>query len=187
MNKEYKSFTAKNDIDGRTVTGITAVFGNIDSVGDVIMPGAFAKTLQEGAKRALHLWQHDTIQPPTATIKEMREVGRDELPEEVKAGFPEATGGLLVKREYLNTPRGDEILEGIKAGAIKEMSIGFNIIKSDFGTAEGEDVRFLREVRLWDTSDVNWGANAATAASKTALVSPNRRPPAVVVVPPSRS
>jgi HK97 family phage prohead protease len=34
------------------------VFGNVDSYGDVIEPGAFAKTLQENPVVPI-LWQHD--------------------------------------------------------------------------------------------------------------------------------
>lgn len=87
--------------------------------------------------------------------------------------FPEATGGLLVVRDYLRTPRGDEILEGIKSGAIAEMSFGYDPLKFDFEEVETGDgkllVRNLREGRLYDTSDVNWGMNAATTAAKAAV------------------
>jgi hypothetical protein len=75
----------------------------------------------------------------------------------------------MVTRKYLDTDRGNEILEGIKAGAINEMSFGFNPIKYDFEDVDGMLVRNLKEVRLWDTSDVNWGANPATVASKAAV------------------
>lgn len=149
-------------IDGRTVTGLLAVTGNIDSGYDRIMPGAFVKTIAENARRVKHLWMHDSDDPPTARIVELREVGANELPDELKILHPDAQGGLLVKREYLNTPRGSEILEGIKAGAITEGSIGFDTIKSDDSMEEIGRVRNIREVRLWDTSDVNWGMNGAT-------------------------
>ena len=51
------------------------------------------------------------------------------------------------------------------------MSIGYEGLKYDFEqTPEGDaQVRNLREIRLWDTSDVNWGMNAATAAAKVAM------------------
>ena len=166
----YKSFIAENKItDDRTVTGITATFGNIDSVGDILHPGAFAKTIQEGGKRAKHLWQHDTFEPPIATILSLREVEQLELPEAIKQAYPEATGGLEVTRKYLESIRGEEILLGIKENAITEMSFGFNIIRSDFSEIEDMTVRNLREVRLWDTSDVLWGANPATVAQKSAI------------------
>lgn len=157
-------------IEDRTVSGVTAVFGNIDAGGDRIHKGAFKKTIKEQATRVRHLWMHDYTQPPTAAVRELREIDAADLPEQVLAEFPEATGGLLVVREYLRTPRGDEILEGIRTGAISEMSIGYDPIKFDFEEDEEQGwlIRNLREMRLWDTSDVTWGMNPATVASKMA-------------------
>ena len=174
---EHKSFPMfTKQIDGREVTGITAVFGNIDYYGDILHKGAFKKTIAESGHRVRHLWQHDASMPPTATIKELREVGRGDLPADIKERFPDIKGGLLVVRGYLDTPRGNEVLAALKADppAISEMSFGYDPVKWDFeeledGEYKGMLVRHLREVRLWDTSDVNWGANPATIAAKAAL------------------
>lgn len=171
---EYKALPSfVKAIDGRTVTGIASVFGNIDSYGDIVFKGAFKKTIEENGSRVKHLWMHDVWMPPTAKIIELSEVGRGELPDVVKEKFPQAKGGLQVVREYLDTPRGNEILAGIQAGAINEMSFGYDALKWDIEELkEGEQryiVRNLREVRLWDTSDVTFGANEATVASKSAI------------------
>lgn len=173
---EYKAIqleTKEIGEDGRTVIGVAAVFGNIDSGMDRIFKGAFKKTLKENSGRFRHLWQHDMSQPPIATVKEMKEIGREELPADVQKAYPEATGGLLVARKYLDTPRGNEILAGIKDGAISEMSFAYDPLKYDFEEVKEADqewpvmIRNLREVRLWETSDVVWGMNAATVASKS--------------------
>jgi HK97 family phage prohead protease len=168
---EHKSYAFPvKSIEDRTVIGITAVMGNIDDGGDRIFPGAFSKTLKERLDRVQHLWQHDASQPPTAVIKSAEEVGVADLPMELLNKFPMATGGLQIAREYLPTPRGEEVLRGIAAGAIKEMSFGYDAVKYDFEEVQmngGKQlVRNLRELRLWDTSDVNWGMNPATVASK---------------------
>lgn len=169
---EYKAIPSEAKFeDERTVTGLASVFGNVDSYGDIVMPGAFRKTLKERTSRVKHLWMHNPMEPPIAAIKGIREVGRDDLPDMVRKAFPDATGGLEVTREYLPTQRGNEVLAGIKAGAISEMSFGFDVVKweQDEGNAEDRPVRKLKEVRLWDTSDVTWGANEATIAAKAAL------------------
>lgn len=171
---EYKALIATpKQIDGRTVTGFAAITGNIDSGYDRIRFGAFRKTIKENGTRARHLWMHDPWQPPTAAIKELSEVPAADLPDQVRAEYPEATGGLMVVREYLDTPRGSEILAGIEAGAISEMSFGYDPIKFDFEEVPQGDqkimVRNLKELRLWDTSDVTWGMNAATVAAKLNL------------------
>lgn len=170
--KKLKVGGAIKSVEGRVVQGFASVFGNVDCYGDIVHAGAFKKTIKEQADRIKHLWQHDSWEPPTAVIRGLRETGPEELPEKVLERYPEATGGLLVTREYLDTPRGNEILAGIVAGAITEMSFMFNRVKWEYEEIEeGErshTICHLRELRLWETSDVNWGANAATVAAKSA-------------------
>lgn len=152
-------------IDGRTVTGVFSVFGNLDDQYDIVHPGAFSKTFQERGDRVLHLWAHDMYSPPTAVVKNLREIGFDELPEQVKDEFPEATGGAEVTREYLDTDRGNEVLAALKAGSPLQMSFGYKAIKWDYEDDEELGViRHLRELQLRETSDAPWGANAATMA-----------------------
>lgn len=174
---ETKSFTSKvveiEGEDGRTVTGLSAIIGVVDAGNDLIFKGAFTKTIQDRAARVKHLWQHDMTKPPIASIVHLEEVGAKGLPKELREAYPDATGGLLVKRRYLETPRANEVLAGLKADppAITEMSFGYDAVKFDFKEIEeGVLIRNLREIRLWDTSDVNWGMNEATVAQlKTAL------------------
>lgn len=172
---EFKSVaSAIKSIDDRTVVGICSVMGNCDNGEDIIHRGAYTKTIQEGSGRVRHLWQHDSRMPPVAMIKGLREVGRDELPDQTLRDYPDAEGGLEVTREYLDTPRGNEVLVGLRSGAISEMSIGFDPMKFDFEQQKNDSglvmgvIRHIREVRLWDTSDVNWGMNPATTAVKSA-------------------
>ena len=172
MDAERKAIASVTlDInDSRQVEGLAAVIGNLDDVGDILHPGAFTKTLQESKSRVKHLWQHDANQPPTAIILDLKEIrGREGLPSEVKSAFPDATGGLLVKRQYLDTPRGQEIFTGVQSKAISEMSIGYIATKRTYGSANGVQVRNLHEIRLMETSDVLWGANPATVASKSLI------------------
>ena len=175
MEREFKSLpftTIKAESSGRMRTGIAAVFGNIDAVGDRIVPGAFQRTIDGGAKRARFLWNHSYQHPPIASIKELREIGRDELPPEVLAKAPEATGGLLVKREYFDTDLSNWVLAAIDAGDVNEMSFAYDVVRSSTVTepVEGDnektrDVRLLQELKLFDCSDVLWGCNDATVAA----------------------
>jgi HK97 family phage prohead protease len=172
---EYKAgFAFVKEVNNREVIGFTAIMGNIDAGGDRLFRGAFKKTIQEQAGRIRHLWQHNYMMPPTAVVKDLQEVPAGKLPSEVTDKHPDATGGLQITREYLDTPRADEILKGITSGAINEMSFGYDPVKFDFEEVQSKEapfglVRNLREVRLWDTSDVNWGMNPATVASKVAV------------------
>lgn len=175
--KEFKSFSffnikADDDKNSRVRKGICAVFGNVDSMGDRIHAGAFAKTIKENSKSVKHLWNHDFWNPPIASITELRELSKADLPPEVLEKAPEATGGLLVARKYYDgNPLSDWVLKAIDAGDITEMSFAFDIVKHEITEEETEmpdmpkrRIRELKELRLFDTSDVNWGANGATVA-----------------------
>src|SRR5262245_32738064 len=135
-------------VDGRKVTGITAVTGNVDDGGDRIIAGAFSKTIAENGRRIRHLWQHGAdgwdygVTPPIAAVTRIQEVGRDALPEDIRKAEPLATGGLEVEREYLQTPRGDEILEAYKAGIQLEMSIGYEAIIKKYVEDDRDRVSF---------------------------------------------
>lgn len=166
MPIEYKaspSFTL--GIEGRTATGIYAVHGNLDDGRDRSHPGLFGDGTVDGRMRARFLWQHDSSQPPIAKIARVFEVARADLPPAVKLYAPDATGGVAVERTYLETPRGDEVLAALKAGAITEMSYAYEVTRYDIEEADdGPPVRNLYAADLYDVSDVNWGMNPATSA-----------------------
>lgn len=176
MKKEFKNLSfasvKADDQTGRRRKGVAAVFGNIDSWGDRIKPGAFSKTISEGGlKRVRHLWNHDSRTPPIASITDIKEVGREDLPPEVLEKAPDATGGLVVEREYYENDLAAWVLEAVDKGDVNEMSFAFETVKSQYveeeipGTEKTHEVRELLELRLFDTSDVNWGMNSATVAS----------------------
>lgn len=175
MSREFKQLQFTNikaESEGRIRVGIAAVHGNIDSWNDRSHFGSFAKTIAEGMKRVRHLWMHNSSQPPIASIVKLEEVGRDGLPPEVLAKAPDATGGLKVWREYYPkeiNPISEVVLYGIDKGDINEMSYAYDVVKADYTEEEigGQKVqiRELREIRLYDTSDVNYGMNGATVAA----------------------
>lgn len=166
---EYKSLPLfTKQIDDRTVDGIFAVHGNIDSGRDRSHPGLFGDFTAGGRKRAVFLWQHDSFAPPIATIDRLYEVSAADLPPAVKSFAPDATGGVGVTRTYLDTPRGNEVLSALKAGAIREMSYAYEPTRWDYEeTDEGDMIRNLYTADLLDVSDVNWGMNPATSADGT--------------------
>lgn len=171
-HKASPAFLEVEKDDERVVRGLFSVFGHVDESGDVVHRGAFKKTLQERLPRGRikALWQHDTRSPPVGVVVELEEITKRQLPAPVKSQFPDATGALAGAIRVLPTPRGDEVLTGVREKAITEGSFGFDAIKFDFETEKEKDlliiqtdgqVRNLREVRLWDISFVNWGMQEA--------------------------
>ena len=131
-------FEVKAEDDTRTIEGFASVFNNIDSYKDIVMPGAFAKSL---AKRIpVMLWQHNSEQP----------IG-------VWDDFMEQEKGLFIKGTILPTQLGNDAYTLAKAKAIKGMSIGYSPIKWEFDEKKG--VRLLKEVDLWEVSLVTFPAN----------------------------
>jgi phage head maturation protease len=166
---EFKSLPMQTKaIDGRTVTTLFSLAGNVDSTGDIVQPGAFTQTIAQRGTKIFHLFMHAFDQPPIAIVKAVREVPRDALPPEILAQFPEATGGTEAVSEFLTDARSDAIFQAIKAGAPFEASFGFDAIKYDFTQPDPAQppIRNLREVRLYEVSTVLWGANPGTLGSK---------------------
>lgn len=164
---EYKSLPQFiKAADDRSVIGIPVVHGNVDSGRDRSHLGSWADVKVNGRDRARFLWNHNSNEPPIATIDYVREITRAELPDSVLAYAPEATGGVEIKRTYLPTPRGNEVLVGVLAGAIDEMSYAYDLTKHAF---TDDEIREIYGVKVYDYSDVNWGMNMATAGRKSAL------------------
>lgn len=138
----------KVDVPGRRVMGYFAAFGNKDADGDIIMPGAFAKTISERGpqsqkNRILFLRDHDSS----------KVVGRVDI-------LREDDKGLYFEAQVANTPLGEETLELYKMGALTEHSIGYQVIKSHYDQASAANI--LEEIKLWEGSVVPWGANEMT-------------------------
>lgn len=169
---EYKAGKAfMMGIDDRTVTGIFAVHGNVDqgdgwSSRDRSHPGVFGDFTADGRKRVVFLWQHASYDPPIASIDQLFEVSRADLPPAVLKYAPDATGGTAITRTYLDTPRANEVLAGLRAGALTEMSYAYDVTRWDMerGDESALPVRNIYQADLFDVSDVNWGMNPATSA-----------------------
>lgn len=138
-------FSPSFDLECRTtklglVEGLASVFnGPPDSYGDVILPGAFAKSLaaHNAAKTApVMLWAHDTTKP----------VGRwDKL--------TESPQGLEVRgRINLKTDAGRNAFEHVSAGDVSGLSIGF-LVPEGGAVFEGAR-RYLKHIDLAEISMV---------------------------------
>lgn len=143
---ELKSIDEKGMFDG-----YLSVFGNVDSYGDVVMPGAFAKTLAKW--KALDrlppiLWQHRSGEP-IGPFLEMRE---DSV-------------GLYVRGQLLidDVPRAREARALLKAKAINGMSIGYVSVVESYDKTTG--VISLMEIDLWEGSIVTFPANQLAGVS----------------------
>lgn len=121
------------------VKGYGSVFNNIDSDNDIILAGAYTKTLNENGSRVRYCNQH-RIDQPLGKFTELREDGN----------------GLYFCAEIPMTRMGQDILLLMKNGVINENSVGIMPIVKSF---RQDGVRELKEVKLYEISCVTLAAN----------------------------
>jgi HK97 family phage prohead protease len=126
------------DAEGR-FAGYASVFGEVDDGGDIVMPGAFRKSLGlRGRHRVKMLFQHDPKEPVGTWDKV------------VEDGFGLWVEGRLVGE----VPRTDALRRLIARGAVDGLSIGFRTVKSTRDPRTGH--RRLWEIDLWEISIVTF-------------------------------
>ncbi len=126
------------DGEGR-FEGYASVFGKLDDGGDIVMPGAFRRSLGlRGRHRIKMLFQHDPKEP----VGTWDTIGEDDF------------GLWVVGRLVQDVPRAEALRRLIAKGAVDGLSIGFRTVKSTRASREGH--RRLWEVDLWEISIVTF-------------------------------
>lgn len=190
MGMEHKqtevTITSIDETQG-LVEAIWAVMGNLDSVGDVIHPGAFVKTFNERGNQIKLLDNHrtDSVMSALGVVKELRELNRSQLPQELLTKYPEATGGAWGQFQFLlDTPEGAGTFSRIKNKAIQSWSFGYDAVDKDYSnvTKDGKTVsaRNLRSIRLWEVSPVLFPANEATTTTDAKALPSEGKPYGVI-------
>jgi HK97 family phage prohead protease len=139
-------------------SGYGAITGNVDAGGDMIEKGAFKRTLRE--------WEDKGKLPPMLLQHGggMFGGGADALlPVGKWTSMEENAKGLKVEGELfaLGTERGQYIYEGMKAGALDGMSIGYRVRKEGvvYGTKPSEPRRKITDLDLVELSIVTFPMN----------------------------
>lgn len=144
MNRKSFNLEIKAIQEDGFFSGYGAVFGNVDWYNDVILPGAFSKTLEEWASKNKFppvLWNHNDSEPIGVYTK---------IYEDAKGLYVE--GRLLID----DVPRAKSTHALLKAGAIDGLSIGYITKKANKQT---NGIRELVELGLGEISIVTTPAN----------------------------
>lgn len=151
MSTEH-GFTLELDVkalaeDG-TFTGYASTFNNVDLGRDIVMPGAFQKSLAvRPASRVKLLRNHDASEPVGVVLS---------LEEDAK--------GLKIKGQVTGeTARGRETLSLMRTGALDAMSIGYRTIKDTFDRVKG--ARLLQQLDLYECSICTFPMNPRATVS----------------------
>jgi len=126
----------------REFEGHGSIFKNVDLGGDIVVPGAFKRSLEQhksnGSLPAL-FWMHD----PSRVAGKWLEMSEDSV-------------GLKVKGVLAPTPLGDEIRTLLKMEAVKGLSIGYRTLDHDY---DRHGNRLIKEAELWEVSVVSLPMN----------------------------
>lgn len=121
-------------------------FGNEDEYKDIVVEGAYKRTLANQHKAArpylyTYLYQHD----PNLIVGGIKEAEED-------------SKGLLYQAQCnLETQLGRETYSNAKMGVLYQSSIGYDVPPG--GAEFKEGIRYLKEIRLWEISLVTFAAN----------------------------
>jgi HK97 family phage prohead protease len=149
-NIEQKNiiFNTTDEIEGK-VEAVFSVFNEIDSDGDVVVPGSVKSGY--GDKGVAMVWAHEW--------KEI--VGRGEI-------IQDNDKAIFKGQFIMETEAGRDAFHTVKAMAdMQQWSFGYEVLDSELGkfkTKDGQEkeVRFLKELKVWEVSPVLVGANQNT-------------------------
>ena len=153
---ECKLLASETESNTMTFSGYGAVFGNVDSYGDVIAKGAFSGYLND-VKSGKQNW------PAMLTQHGGWGVSADDMtPVGVYTDLIEDDFGLKVVGNFAETNRGTEIYTLMKMQprpAISGLSIGYFAKEFEYGSKTDSYERLLKRLDLVEISPVTFPAN----------------------------
>jgi hypothetical protein len=167
LNKETRAFRVtelrvmQSDSGSRTLVGYAAVFNapseDFGGWSEVVDPGAFARTLSEGADVRC-LVEHDPARIVGRTKSRTLRVSTD-------------TKGLRFECDLPDTSVARDLIISVERGDLDACSFGFIAQKQEWleDSNTGEVTRTLLDVDLFDTSVVAYPAYLATTATVRSL------------------
>lgn len=129
-------------IGPREFDGYGAIFGNVDHGGDIILPGAFSRTLAQhkaDGTMPLMFWMHQPDQVPGVWL-------------ELREDRP----GLYVRGEVVDTALGRDVRTLMQKQAVRGLSIGYRPTDTDY---DRDGNRLLKQVELAEVSIVSMAMN----------------------------
>lgn len=157
-NRQLFKLTVKEasvvDEDKHVIEVKFASFGNVDSDGDLLVKGCFAKSINDRGpesstnRKIAFLWQHDMRDPIGKIMKiEEREDG---------------AYATVQLSDFDAVPNAKRAYYQLQEGTLNQFSFGFNYIWDKMEYDEEKDAFIIMEVKLYEISVVTMGANEET-------------------------
>ena len=135
------------------IEAYASIFGNKDSYGDVVMPGAFTDTIAEWAAsdNVLPLLYGHDFHDPYSNIGAVTSAEED------------AKGLKIVAQFDMDNPKAKQVFNLVARKRITQMSFAYEVIEGESVTTEDDWHYEIRKVKLYEISVVPIGANQETA------------------------
>lgn len=155
---ELKEAPAGDSPAAGIFTGYASIFNNIDSYGDMVIPGAFTESLKTFGEAGANIpcyWGHQMEDP-------MKCIGWTTSAEEDERGLK-----VTVQLD-LDNPNGAQAYKLIKAGVVNQMSFAYEVQEGSWVDSKEEDPHGwggyyeLRKLKIFEVSLVQVGANQET-------------------------
>lgn len=173
----YAKALSSNEQPG-TFEAVWSCFGNVDSDGDIVEPGAFAKSWSEKLPKVV--FSHDWMSVPIGVTLEVDEYDRGKLQDLLPNGVPDGvTGAAWAKARLLVDVEGGEdhpdarkVYTALKAvggdgrPALDEFSWGGRVLSETVEKRENMNPLY----HLTEVSQTEWGPCMKGANPATALI-----------------
>lgn len=150
---DFKAMTENKEAGTAELDAYASVFNTIDSYGDVVLPGAFTRTLSEWEEKGAPVpvyYNHAIFDnDPFTNLGQLKTVAEDET-------------GLRVTPvlDIEHNEKAAYVYHLAKSGRIRELSIGFITRGWEYGEHDGREVRFIKDVDLLEVSLVPVASNS---------------------------
>lgn len=157
--KTFDFILEKMDDDTGTFTGYASIFGVTDSYNDIVVSGAFKRTIKNNKGKGWPmLWSHKVDEP----------IGLIHGEEDGK--------GLKVQGKFnLDDPLALRIRSHMKQGSVTGLSIGYQTVVEELDKEDG--TRKLKEIKLWEISPVVFPACDPARIDDVKSLSPDELKP----------
>jgi HK97 family phage prohead protease len=148
--------TIEDGADEGVFEAIVSVFGNVDSYGDMVMPGAFSDSLAEWGEKGDPipvLWSHNSYDPAS-------HIGYVEKAEERDEGLW-IRGRLDIHADPAES-KARQVWRLLKGRRVTQFSFAYDILDAAEVRDEGRKVYELRKLKLYEVGPTLVGVNQDT-------------------------
>lgn len=149
---KVKAAGSADGLEDGQFEAVVSVFGNKDSYGDVVLPGAFTDTLADWAAKGDPIpviWSHDWRDP----FSHLGEVLKAE----------ERDGGLWVRGQLdLDNEKAAQVYRLLKGRRVTQFSFAYDVIEGEWVEKDDQSFYELRKLALHEVGPCLIGVNQET-------------------------